>query len=89
VKLSKRLEARIALRAAPAEFAREPVYVDSPECRALLAEAAEMARRVEGAAVVRVPKGVPGKLLYLPVSHGFGGRKLRLVPEDGKEVGNG
>ena len=57
MKLSERLEARLALRAAPTEIVQEPAYVDSPECRALLQEAADLARSVEDAPCVPVIDG--------------------------------
>lgn len=88
MKLSERLEARLALRAAPTEIAKEPAYVDSADCRALLQEAAELARRVEDAPCA-VAGQSPGRFYYVggsaPVEHG---QRVRLVPEAGQGGGN-
>jgi len=44
-------------------------------------EAAALARRVEGAAVGRVPRSKIGDMLLFPVSHDLAGKRVRLVPE--------
>lgn len=47
----------------------------------LLRDAAALARRVEGAAVGRVPRSKIGDMLLFPVSHDLAGKRVRLVPE--------
>lgn len=42
---------------------------------------AALARRVEGAAVGRVPRSKIGDMLLFPVSHDLAGKRVRLVPE--------
>lgn len=91
-KLSERLEARLALRAGVPDFIKEPAYVDSEECRALLREAAELARSVEDAAVVEINSDADdvrliaegGPLDRMATSLrviGMHGQRVRLVPE--------
>lgn len=48
----------------------------------LLREAAALARRVEGAAKVKV-RGKVGEVCTVPVSHDYCGKRVALVPVEG------
>ena len=100
MKLSERLEALVALAEPTHDAERdhsapdaECVFVDTrpAEFEALLREAAELARRVEGAEVAHVePKNGLAVMHERCLPLAMMGQRVRLVPEaSDKDSGNG
>lgn len=76
--LSERLEA--LLREHRETMAADVLMSWARDALVEMAEAAALARRVEGAAKVKV-RGKVGDVCMIPVSHDYCGQRVRLVPE--------
>jgi hypothetical protein len=96
VKLSERLEALLALSESTDDAERdinapdaECVFVDMrpAEFQALVESAADLARRFEDAQIREVEEEMHGLVILAhPLQKG---QRVRLVPEDGQEAGDG
>lgn len=84
MKLSERLEARLALRAGLPEWSNHEIFVDSRECRELLEESLALARRVEEAHERTVVQDREGFLYVGAMASGLDfGQRVALVPVEG------